>query len=496
MRVQLLQTRAKPCLSGSVPTLRVRRHCAANSISRVRLQPSIRCVATTPAAVLDEPKEPPVASWIGISFLLNGSDFTRKAVQKHGHVWKAHILGATIYGLAGDAGLKAFYDEKNIKRFPGMSANLEQAAWDDQYNPHYAVPPLDSEQGWQQRKSQFMAGIDSRAAVEQYLQALDQGIIDTIKGLGADGKEFALWDTINSLVLGGLSKAFFGFGLADYCAGEQAMIGSIQTGYTVFDAKVKASQPQKDAFTTNVRYLREALAEYRAHPKRFPGAGLGKYLELAEKLHMPDEEILLDMHQMICVGAYGGVTSSAGCMAFSLATNPEVRKKAKAEIAANLGSGTPTFADMKALPYTYAVLKEALRRWPIVHIVRGQSIQDIVVEGKRVPKDSTVIAALHGTMHDPTVYKEPERFDPERFLPPRNEGADEVWTGYQVVFGAGESGAQHACAGRNTALLTLFVLLIRLLQNWDWELVKSSEYLVTNHFSPNPSNNLKMRKSN
>ncbi len=48
-------------------------------------------------------------------------------------------------------------------------------------------------------------------------------------------------------------------------------------------------------------------------------------------------------------------------MAFSLATNPEVRKKAKAEIAANLGSGTPTFADMKALPYTYAVLKEALR---------------------------------------------------------------------------------------------------------------------------------------
>ncbi len=50
--------------------------------------------------------------------------------------------------------------------------------------------------------------------------------------------------------------------------------------------------------------------QYRAHPKRFPGAGLGKYLELAEKLHMPDEDILLDMHQMICVGAYGGVTSS------------------------------------------------------------------------------------------------------------------------------------------------------------------------------------------
>lgn len=34
-----------------------------------------------------------------------------------------------MYGLAGDEGLKAFYDEKNVARFPGMSDNLKQAAW-------------------------------------------------------------------------------------------------------------------------------------------------------------------------------------------------------------------------------------------------------------------------------------------------------------------------------------------------------------------------------
>jgi hypothetical protein len=34
----------------------------------------------------------------------------------------------------------------------------------------------------------------------------------------------------------------------------------------------------------------------------------------------------------------------------------------------------------------------------------------------------------------------------------------------QVVFGAGESSSQHACAGKNTALLMLFVLLVRLVQ--------------------------------
>lgn len=49
------------------------------------------------------------------------------------------------------------------------------------------------------------------------------------------------------------------------------------------------------------------------------------------------------------------------------------------------------------------------RYWPIVHIVRGQAVKDIVVEGKTVPNGSTVIAMLHGTMHDPTVFKNPER---------------------------------------------------------------------------------------
>ncbi|CAL8464293.1 g3828 [Coccomyxa elongata] len=477
----------------------------------------IRCSATpsSPPASLNlegsQPKDPPVASWLGLGFLINGSDFTRKAVQKHGHIWKANVLGAAIYGLAGDTGLRAFYDENNVKRFPGMSTNLEQAAWvlkDDSGDAHYAIPPLDGvnwqpqegpitdgKMNWKQRKAQFMAGIDTRDAVETYISALDAGISDTIAKLAASDSEFALWDTINSLVLGGLSKAFFGYGIADYELGEAAMISNIQTGYTVFDDKLGgASQKQKDAFKANVRYLREALAQYRARPHKYPWAGLGRYLAAAEKLKMPDEDILMDMHQMICVGAYGGVTSAAGCMAYSLAKNPEVRAMVKSEIGANLGTETPTFASLKQLPYTFAVLKECLRRWPIVHIVRGFSIQDIVVEGKKIPKDATVIAALHGTMHDPTVYKDPEKFDPLRFMPPRNEGADEVWTGYQVVFGAGESSSQHACAGKNTAMLMLFVLLVRLAQNWQWELVSPWEHLVTNHFSPDPSNRLRMRR--
>ena len=83
-------------------------------------------------------------------------------------------------------------------------------AQDDSGDPHYAIPPLDgvnwqqqdgapidSKMNWKQRKAQFMAGIDSREAVETYIKALDAGISDTIAKLAASDGEFALWDTIN-----------------------------------------------------------------------------------------------------------------------------------------------------------------------------------------------------------------------------------------------------------------------------------------------------------
>ena len=47
--------------------------------------------------------------------------------------------------------------------------------------------------------------------------------------------------------------------------------------------------------------------QYRAHPERYPDASLGNYLKGAEGLS--EGEILMDMHQMVCVGSYGGVTS-------------------------------------------------------------------------------------------------------------------------------------------------------------------------------------------
>ena len=55
--------------------------------------------------------------------------------QDHGHVWKVSVLGQTLYALGGEDGLRAFYTEENVKRWPGMSQNLIDAAWQLEVTP-------------------------------------------------------------------------------------------------------------------------------------------------------------------------------------------------------------------------------------------------------------------------------------------------------------------------------------------------------------------------
>ena len=64
------------------------------------------------------------------------------------------------------------------------------------------------------------------------------------------------------LILGGLSKAIFGYGIEDYKdGGIKAMVKNIQTNYEVFSGPpTGANAKEKEAFEKNVAYLKEALA--------------------------------------------------------------------------------------------------------------------------------------------------------------------------------------------------------------------------------------------
>jgi cytochrome P450 len=163
-----------------------------------------------------------------------------------------------------------------------------------------------------------------------------------------------------------------------------------------------------------------------------------------------------DEHAIVWSAAslYGAAadTTVITLTAFTLAMIqfPEVQRKAQEEIDAVVGTDRlPTFDDQEKLPYINAVIKEALRWWPIAPMGFPHTADAEVEYGDyRIPKGALILPAVWWFMHDPQVYADPDSFEPERFMEPRNEPDPMTET-----FGYG----RRICPGRFYAEAGLFL---------------------------------------
>lgn len=138
-----------------------------------------------------------------------------------------------------------------------------------------------------------------------------------------------------------------------------------------------------------------------------------------------------------------GYTLSA--ITCELLTNPEILKKLKAELALAIPDPdkTPTRAQIENLPYLSAVIYEALRLYP-AFVTRMQRVSpdEPLYYGSRVGSNAlwtipagTCVSMQARTIHlNPTIFSEPEKFRPERWL--ENPRLDR----YLIAFSRGTRG--------------------------------------------------------
>ncbi len=143
-----------------------------------------------------------------------------------------------------------------------------------------------------------------------------------------------------------------------------------------------------------------------------------------------------------------------------LAENPQWAKKVRDEAHAVLGGSAPTFEDLPRLEVAGRVISESMRLYPPVWIFERTAVEDDVVCGRPIAKD-TIVAACPWTLHrHPALWSDPLRFDPDRFLPERV--AQRHRYAY-IPFGAGP----RICIGNNFALMEAKIILTTLMQRFD-----------------------------
>jgi cytochrome P450 len=140
-------------------------------------------------------------------------------------------------------------------------------------------------------------------------------------------------------------------------------------------------------------------------------------------------------------------TANALAWAFHLlARNPEARARLEREVDTALGGRTPTLADLAQMPYALAVFKETMRLYPPVYMVVRRAERAVTLGTYSIRKNDLVLVNIYGMHRLPEAFPDPDRFDPERFLP---ENEKRLPRNVFVPFSAGP----RVCIGNHFALM-------------------------------------------
>ena len=151
----------------------------------------------------------------------------------------------------------------------------------------------------------------------------------------------------------------------------------------------------------------------------------------------------------------------------NLLNNPQVLKKAKAELDAQVGQDRLLDEPQASkLSYLQSIISETLRLYPAAPLlVPHYSSDDFTVAGYHVPRDTIVLVNAWAIHRDPRLWDDAESFKPERFEA-AGAGAGDV-ASKLMPFGQG----RRACPGAGLAQRVVGLTLGALVQCFEWERV-------------------------
>jgi cytochrome P450 len=162
----------------------------------------------------------------------------------------------------------------------------------------------------------------------------------------------------------------------------------------------------------------------------------------------------------------GHDTTAAGLtwVFYCLARQPQTAALVHQELDAVLGGREPTANDLPRLGYTERVVKETLRLYPPAYaLFMRQTLADVEIAGYTLSRNSLVQLFPYVCQRDPRWFPEPERFDPDRFLPERQQFLPPF---AYFPFGGGP----RACIGNTFAMMEMTLVAATLLQHLKVEL--------------------------
>ena len=216
-------------------------------------------------------------------------------------------------------------------------------------------------------------------------------------------------------------------------------------------------------------FIREVVARRRGTPEsRWPDDLLSKLMQArdAQSGEAMSDLLVHDESLGIFIAGHETTARTMSFLWYALHDNPHVAERVRAELDAVLPTdGPPTLEHIKQLGYTMRTIKEVLRLYPPSPHQPRDSHTDQVLGTQQVEAGTYVMVFPYATHRHPDFWDEPERFDPDRFLPEREEGRHSF---AYYPFGAG----QRICLGNSFAMLEAHILTALLAHRFTADLAR------------------------
>ncbi|XP_042488251.1 cytochrome P450 98A2-like [Macadamia integrifolia] len=186
-------------------------------------------------------------------------------------------------------------------------------------------------------------------------------------------------------------------------------------------------------------------------------------LTLQDKYDLSEDTIIGLLWDMITAGTDTTAISVEWALA-ELIKNPRVQEKAQEELDRVIGmERVMTESDFSSLPYLQCVVKEALRLHPPTPLMLPHKANaHVKIGGYDIPKGTIIHVNVWAVARDPTVWKDPLKFWPERFL---EEDVDMKGHDFRLLpFGAG----RRVCPGAQLGINLVTSMLGHLLHHFHW----------------------------
>lgn len=209
-------------------------------------------------------------------------------------------------------------------------------------------------------------------------------------------------------------------------------------------------------------YLRTVIAERRAAPGH---DALGLLIAARDEhgAALGDDE-LLDQAVILMFAGHETTTSLLTSLLMALRDHPEAAAALVAEQRRVVGDGALRAEHLRDLPLLDATLKEVERLYPPISLGQRGVVAPVEIAGHRLEPGAMVIYSPYVAHRLPDAFRDPERFDPSRFLPPREEHKA---TPYALV---GFGGGPRLCIGLAFAQMEAKIVASQLLRHYTWRL--------------------------